>query len=52
MEDQGEGGEGEGEADPNTEAPGTGINKYTYFAATSPLAKWTKLPHLSPDIMA
>jgi radial spoke head protein 4/6 len=56
-----EGGEGEeegageeaGEPEAGMEAPGTGVNKFTYWVAPSSLSDWTKLPELSPaDIAA
>ena len=43
-----EGEEDETEKPPDFEAPGTGINKSTYWVAHSSLGAWTKLPHLLP----
>lgn len=49
-----EGGEEGGDAEPEAgmEAPGTGVNKFTYFVAPSSLTEWTKLPDLSPSDIA
>lgn len=45
--------EGQGEPEPGMEAPGTGVNKFTYWVSHSSLAEWSKLPDLSPaDISA
>lgn len=46
-------GEEAGEPEAGMEAPGTGVNKFTYWVAPSTLSDWTKLPELSPaDIAA
>jgi len=42
----------EEEKDPLVEEPGTGVNKFTYFATNSPFEKWVKLPNLKPSILA
>ena len=34
------------------EAPGTGVNKSTYWVAHSSLGAWTKLPDLAPKDVA
>jgi radial spoke head protein 4/6 len=34
------------------EAPGSGVNKFTYWVAHSSLGAWTKLPHLTPGDVA
>lgn len=49
-----EGGDEEGgeEKPADFEAPGTGINKFTYWVAHSSLGAWTKLPDLSPKDVA
>ena len=39
--------EGE-EKEPNMEAVGTGVNRFTYFVTNSPFVKWQKLPDLQP----
>lgn len=51
-EGEADGEEGEEEKDPTMEEPGTGVNKFTYFATSSPFEKWTKLPQLSPGHLA
>ena len=38
--------EGAGEA---AEARGTGVNKFVYWVANSPLAEWTQLPDIKPS---
>lgn len=50
-EEEGEGGV-EGEAEAGMEAPGTGVNKFSYFVSHSSLSEWTKLPDLSPSDIA
>jgi radial spoke head protein 4A len=51
--EEGEEGGGEGEPEAGMEAPGTGVNKFTYFVTHSTLSDWIKLPDLSPkDIVA
>ena len=44
-EEEGEGEEKEADFEPK----GTGVNRYTYYVATSTLADWVKLPDLSPS---
>lgn len=44
---------GEGEAPPEQEEKGTGVNKYSYFVTHSSLTQWTRLPDLTlKDIKA
>ena len=31
------------------EAPGSGVNKYTYFVTSNELGEWKRLPDLLPD---
>ena len=44
-----EGEEGAGDAPPDQEAKGTGVNKFTYFVAKNSLSEWTALPDLTPN---
>ena len=44
--------EGEGEANENIEAKGTGVNLYSYFVANDSLSEWEKLPDLAPKDIA
>lgn len=41
-----DGGGEEGEADPENESRGTGVNKFVYWATNKPLGEWTQLPDL------
>ncbi len=46
---EGGGGEEEGQEKPaDMEARGAGVNKYVYWATSSPLADWVQLPDLRP----
>jgi len=51
-EEEGAEGQEEEEKGPEFEVKGTGVNKFTYFVASSSLSDWKKLPDLSPTDLA